>query len=773
MSVKHKNNSNLYVAHVKNKIDSEEWDKIHELSYHLLDTSKIARKFAKNINAHNDSDEWALLTGLWHDLGKYRLKFQDYIRLNSGYEKENAHIENGKRRSHSMAGAIYAINKLNKPFGYIIAYLISGHHAGLPDWEGGRSSLRFRLNDGEAEFNEAMSEDIPEVILAGNCPDLPKIAQSSDSIALWMRMLFSCLVDADFLDTEAYMSPDKAIKREMPLSLDDLQNKFNEEIKKLQKNSKISSLNTIRNSVLNECLDAAELKPGLFSLTVPTGGGKTLSSLAFALKHAQLHNKQKIIYAIPFTSIIEQNADVFRKFLGDKAVLEHHSNLDVSPEKENSQARLATENWNAPLIVTTNVQLFESLFASRTSRCRKLHNIANSVIILDEAQQIPRDFHTPITQVMQQLSDYFGVTWVLCTATQPVLKEEKNPFGQILLKGLNNVREIISKPSVLNKKLNRVNVILPEKGDPKVSWQELASIISSEDCILTIVNTRRQARTLFELLPDDGNKLHLSANMCAQHRTEVINKIKDRLKECIKGKARPLRVMSTQLIEAGVDVDFPVVYRSIAGIDSIAQSAGRCNREGLLNQQGKLGKVVIFQPEQASPAGFLRQGEDVTQEMIASGIVNDPLAPEVFEQFFTLMNSKGDRDKYKICDDLKAISSNDAPLAIQFRTAAKKFRLIDNIGTPIIVPFIPVGKDKSPIDAWITILESDPSKKWVYKKLQRYTVTIPEQLYKEFIKIGCLDTRAGLFVLLDPYYHALWGVDLPDTLISAENSVFC
>ncbi|MFK5894391.1 MAG: CRISPR-associated helicase Cas3' [Pseudomonadota bacterium] len=772
MSVKQQNIPTSYVAHVKKKINSEEWDKVHKLSEHLLETSKFAQKFAEDFTDVKDSDEWASLIGLWHDLGKYRLKFQDYIRINSGYEKENAHIENGKRRSHSMAGAIYAIKKINPFYGHIIAYLIAGHHAGLPDWEGGRSSLRYRLDDGQAEFNEAMSEDIPEAILAGGCPDLPKIAQSPESIALWMRMLFSCLVDADFLDTEAYMSPDKAIKRDIPISLDYLQNQFNDQMKKLQKNSKPSSLNTIRDLVLNECLDAAELKPGLFSLTVPTGGGKTLSSLGFALKHAQLHKKKRIIYAIPFTSIIEQNADVFRKFLGDESVLEHHSSLDVSPEKENSRARLAIENWNAPLIVTTNVQLFESLFASRTSRCRKLHNIANSVIILDEAQQIPRDFHAPITQVMQQLSDYFGVTWVLCTATQPVLKESQNPFGQILLKGLNNVREIISKPSELSKKLNRVNVTLPKKDDPKVSWQELASIISSEDCILIIVNSRRQARTLFELLPDDGNKLHLSANMCAQHRTEVIDEIKTRLKGRRKGDMRHLRVVSTQLIEAGVDVDFPVVYRSIAGIDSIAQSAGRCNREGLLNKQGELGKVVVFQPEQASPAGFLRQGEDITQEMITSGTLSDPLAPKVFEQYFTLMNNKGDRDKHKICDDLKASCTNDAPLAIQFRTAAEKFRLIDNVGTSIIVPFRPTGKDKSPIDVWITILVNDPSKKWVYKKLQRYTVTIPEQLLKEFINIGCLDTRAGLYVLLDPYYHKLWGVDLADTLISAKDSVY-
>ena len=775
----HKNTIKSYVAHIKevnknkqlNILELDQkifWDEPHCLSDHLLGTAELAQIFAKDIGS-----EWALLAGLWHDLGKYRLKFQEYIRIKSGYEKENAHIENNKRRSHSMAGAIYAINKIDQLCGYVIAYLIAGHHAGLPDWEGGKASLRYRLGKkGVEEFNEAISEDIPEKILSYHCPEWPKFITSSDSIALWIRLLFSCLVDADFLDTEHYMQPKKSADRQGGFSIDELQSQFNHKIKALQKKSIPSKLNTIRNTVLNECLEAAELKPGLFSLTVPTGGGKTLSSLAFALKHAHIHKKKRIIYGIPFTSIIEQNAGVFRNFLDPDAVLEHHSNLDVEPDKENSKSRLASENWDAPLIVTTNVQLFGSLFSSRSSRCRKLHNIVNSIIILDEAQQIPRDFHAPITHVMQQLSDHFGVTWVLCTATQPVLTEAKSPFGQILLKGLNNVKEIVSKPEELVKNLKRVDIQFPEKEDPKISWEELAQQIALEECVLTIVNTRRQARTLFELMPDDGNNLHLSANMCAEHRSEILCEIKKRLKERRKGGQRALRVISTQLIEAGVDVDFPVVYRSIAGLDSIAQSAGRCNREGLLNNEGKLGKVVVFQPEQASPVGFLRQGEDVTKEILASGSVDDILAPEVVKQYFTLMNSRGDRDKHKILDALNVTRSKDIPLGIQFRTAAEKFRLIDNMGTPIIVPFIPKDKDKSPIEAWITQLESDPSQKWIYKKLQRYSVTIPEQLLKEFInKVGCIDTRAGLFVLLDSYYHQFLGVDLPEILIPSEDCV--
>jgi len=753
-----------YIAHIKASSDSEEWDEPHELSEHLLGTAALAKNFAQNVG-----NDWAELAGLWHDLGKYRKRFQDYIRLQSGYEKENAHIENGKRAPHSTAGAIHATKMLPSGFGHIVAYLIAGHHAGLPDWYGGKGSLAFRIKDGLSEYQEAIAEDIPDDILHRDCPTIPDAAQSSVSISLWMRVLFSCLVDADFLDTEFYMQPEKSALREETLSLDELQIRFDEAFQELKKNSDETSLNTIRNSIYNDCYTAAQWEPGLFSLTVPTGGGKTLSSLAFALKHAKKYQKRRIIYAIPFTSIIEQNADVFRKFIGADAVLEHHSSLDVEPSKESSKSRLTAENWDAPLIVTTNVQLFESLHASRTSRCRKLHNIVNSIIILDEAQQVPRDFHDPITQVMQQLSDHFGVTWVLCTATQPVLNESKNTFGQTLLTGLKNVREIISDPGGLAKQLKRVDIQLPKHDEPKISWTELAAKIDQEECVLVIVNTRKHARTVYELIKNDGNNLHLSANMCAQHRTEVIRHIKQRLTERDNGDTRPLRVVSTQLIEAGVDVDFPVVYRAMAGLDSIAQSAGRCNREGKLP---KMGKVYVFKPEQSSPPGFLKQGEDTTVEMIASNKLDEPLAPESYERYFTLMNAKGSRDKHQINTLLKANQSSDSPLAIQFREAATKFRLIDDNGVSIIVPFIPVDMEESPVESWIMQLEHDPLQKWIYKKLQRFTISMSENQAKKYQENGCIDVRAGLFVMLESFYDSsCWGADLPDKLLTPNESV--
>lgn len=751
-----------YVAHVKRN-EQGDWAQPHILETHLRKTAEHASGFAGEIGA-----DIAHLAGLWHDLGKYRKKFQEYIRIQSGYQAEDAHIENGKRAPHSTAGAIHAVKQLPSGIGHIIAYLIAGHHAGLPDFFGGKGSLEFRTTDGLEEYNQALSEDIPENILYASCGLPPDFARDPRTIAIWMRMLFSCLVDADFIDTERYMQPERTEVRSPNMSLMELEKCFNESLSNMRAQAEISELNLIRDGIYRSCLKAAGLKPGLFSLTVPTGGGKTLSSLAFALQHAKKYNKHRIIYAIPYTSIIEQNADVFRRFLGDEAVLEHHSSLDVSPTKENLRNRLAAENWDAPLIVTTNVQLFESLHASRTSRCRKLHNIANSIVILDEAQQLPRDFHAPITQSMQQLSDHFGVTWVLCTATQPALGKVKDNFGQIQLEGLSNVREIIDDPLQLAQQLKRVEVRMPEQGAGKISWPDLCATILQHECCLTIVNTRRQARRLAELIGDDECCVHLSANMCAAHRSQVISEIKERLDEWRQGSGSPMRVISTQLIEAGVDVDFPVVYRAMAGLDSIAQAAGRCNREGKMPQPGQ---VFVFYPEEASPPGFLRQGEDTTIALLNSGQLTEPLSPDSFKAYFDLLNAKGDRDKHGIIDLLIAKQSNDTPLAIQFREAAKRFRLIDDAGESVIVPYVPQGEDKSPVDGWLNMLEKDASQKWLYRKLQRYTITISEQQLNKFRGLGCIDQRAGLNVMLESFYHKRWGADCFDPIIPPDRSV--
>ena len=661
-----------HVAHLRREGDGS-WAEPHSLETHLRKVGELAARSADQYGA-----EWARLAGRWHDLGKYRPAFQDYLRRQTGYrdDAEDAHIEGAKNRvTHSTAGAIHARRQLG-PHGDLLAYLIAGHHAGLPDWhssETGRGCLSSRLQNAEAEYRESLSQPIPKTILAGDCPKRASPDGTAEGLHLWIRLLFSALVDADFLDTEKYMNPARSAQRSGAQSLDDLRERLDRHLGKFCADSLI---NRRRAEILACCRAAAEQPPGLFSLTVPTGGGKTLASLAFALEHARRHGKRRVIYAIPYTSIIEQNAAVFRDALGDDAVLEHHSNLDADPKRENARSRLAAENWDAPLIVTTNVQLFESLFAARPSRCRKLHNLVNSVIVLDEAQQLPRDFLAPITATMKQLAEHYGVSWLLCTATQPNLEGQRDAFGRSAFAGLEGVREIIPEPAALASELKRVEIEFPAAGAPARGWQEIADELAAAPCALAIVNSRKDALALYQALPDDGGRVHLSAMMCAEHRAAVIAEIRTRLQARREGDDRPLRVVSTQLVEAGVDLDFPLVYRALAGLDSIAQAAGRCNREGRLKGPGR---VVVFEPESEAPMGWLRQGVDTTRELLPE-VAEDPLAPSAFARYFRLMYGKGELDKNGIQKLLTPPGRGDAPLAMSLRTAARNFRMIDDAG---------------------------------------------------------------------------------------------
>lgn len=762
---------NQYIAHVL-KAENGDWLDPHDLDDHLRQVAQKTREHSKCFD-----DSWGELAGLFHDFGKFRFAFQKYIREASGYDAENASIESVSytNKNHSMAGAKFIEDQLREmigPFYKVFAYLISGHHAGLPDWSsenGGQASLSYRLNNCEEEYEDALKgfnlSEEKELLDALNRfkENLKEPYENrSEEMHIWIRMLFSALVDADFLDTESYMNSEVSNERSNSVNLGQVKQRFFENLDTMLEQAKPTELNKIRKSILENCLSAAEINQNLFSLTVPTGGGKTLSSMAFALKHADKFSKRRIIYAIPFTSIIEQNAAVFREFLGDENVLEHHSNFDPQNQNETARTRLASENWDAPVIVTTNVQLFESLFAAKTSRCRKLHNIANSVIVLDEAQQIPRDFQKPITHMMQTLSEKYGVTWVLCTATQPDLSKVQDSFGNLVMQGLEGVYEIISNPNQLAQQLKRVEVHLPKPYDPKKSWKEIAEELKKHECVLAIVNTRKDAQELFEQLDQEPNTFHLSAQMCAKHRSEVLEEIKERLHQQKNGTGEVLRVISTQLIEAGVDVDFPVVYRAMAGLDSIAQSAGRCNREGRMNSPGQ---VHVFYPEKKAPIGFLRQGADATEELVASGQLQDPLSPGNFTRYFQLLNANKDRDRYRIMDFLKANSQ----LNIDFRTAAEKFRLIDNKGFSIVVPFKPKTIEESPIHQWLSILERDPSKRWVYRKLQGFSVTVPETVADLLQAEGSLQSVAGQWVLLEARYDSMLGLQSAERLLSEES----
>lgn len=739
------------IAHVR-QLKNGDWAEHHYLEDHLRDVGKLASQFAKDI----DSDDWAEVAGLLHDMGKYRDKFYNYIVYQSGFEKCTAHLEHYPERvTHSTAGAIHAIEKLGG-FGYIPAYLIAGHHGGLPNGVGDQSSLFQRLIEGQDEYNESLNGSIPDDILNIN-EDLmvpSYLHHNEEHFHIWVRMLFSCLVDADFLDTEKYMSPYRAKKRPSIPEMTEIYDQYKESVNSVLKSAQKTEVNQTRRRILKECLKAAEDEPGIFSLTVPTGGGKTISSLGFGLKHAKLFNKKRVIYAIPFTSIIDQNASVFRDVLKEEWVLEHHSNLD--PEKETPLNRLASENWDSPVVVTTNVQLFESLFGYKTSRCRKLHNIANSVIILDEAQQIPRDFHKPITNMMQELSDHYGVTWVLCTATQPVLDKDTDNFGRIIMPGLRNVREITHNPEELSNDLKRVQIQFP-KTDRLLSWEEVARFVSGEDCALVIVNTKQDAVSLYESLPEDGNTLFLSANMCQKHRQAVLGEVRDRLEARRNGDDRPLRLVSTQLIEAGVDLDFPVVFRAMAGLDSIGQSAGRCNREGKMKG---LGKVVVFHPPTLPPEGFLRQSASVTNMLLKAGQLEDPLSGDSFKAYFSELNQLGDRDAYGICEKLMVDSMHDMPISIQFRDAGDDFSLIDQNSVSVLLPYLSDPRHRTGLFEVLDALSEHPDDRSIKRKLQPYTVSMPKKKFDKLFDDQGVSEINEQWVVKSIYTHPVFGLDV-------------
>ncbi|CAM4129934.1 CRISPR-associated helicase Cas3' [Psychrobacter arenosus] len=783
--------SELFIAHVRQE-DGGKWV-VHDLYEHCIKVGRLASQFADELGS-----DYAELQGEFHDIGKYRLPFQKRIRIKSGYGfDEEAHLEQKAGKApHSTAGAklIYDTH----PLGVLLAYTIAGHHTGLPDWMSDKGSCLYaRLNSDETrvEVKETLEnlpmsfkdklEKLPHILLASYNSSL-----NLENCHIWVRFLFSCLVDADFLDTEHFMSPHQTKLRGNYPNLDELQHRLNKFMAGLQDTAKETAVNRIRRDIYDQCVDAGKIEDSIFTLTVPTGGGKTLSSMAFALTHAQTFSKQRIIYAIPFTTIIEQNAQVFKKVFDPKntnaCVIEHHSNLDQPLSQETSRSRLATENWDAPIIVTTNVQLFESLFASRTSQCRKIHNIANSVIVLDEAQKIPRDFQKPITDMMRELSRHYGVTWLLCTATQPKLDEHSDAFGNTIFEGLPSPYRIIEDEEGLASQLKRVNINFACEID-RWTWEQTALHICSESekCALAIVNTRNDASDLYKqirALSSEAIVIHLSASMSPMHRELMIVFINQVLNKYHAGKLDvPFYVVSTQLIEAGVDVDFPVVYRAMSGLDSIAQSAGRCNREGKLCG---LGKVVVFQPEKDAPQGELLQAQQTTYEIL-DDIKDNPLSPQAYYQYFALFNSKGNPDKHGISKLLTAKKETGTELAISFRTASEQFNLINNSGVTIICPFyhelmtdnqgkkedlsdhvkslldnhlsdewldaLLAGtqcKDKKlPVEKLLELLERDDSKRWIYRKLQRYSVTIPKYIFENNLNMFVM--RAGLYVARD------------------------
>jgi CRISPR-associated endonuclease/helicase Cas3 len=764
----------------------------HDLGDHLRAVAALARRHRASLP---DAD-LAAIAGLWHDLGKYRDGFQRYIRLVGNEGGEQAHIEGklprGSDKSHSAAGALWALQHLSQTLGAqgvviarVLQYLIAGHHAGLDNWDDGLKP-RLASADAQREFSDAMAGQPPQDLLTP-AVDLPPLArlpiQAREPIpgrfALWVRMLFSALVDADFLDTEAFMDPTATQRRtgtgvtpaELLACFDAHMARKAEAVAAAGLTD--SPVNRQRAAVLQACRDKARGGPGTYTLTVPTGGGKTLAGLAFALTHAVAHSKRRVVMAIPYTSIIEQTAEVYREVfasLGEDIVLEHHSNAESSESAETARSRLASENWDAPVVVTTNVQLFESLFARKTSRCRKLHNLCNSVLVIDEAQLLPVEFLQPVVDVLRLLVQDHGVTVLLCTATQPTLTEQRR-FGGQGLRGyaLGEVTAVIDDEASLYRALQRVQVKVPSDLKTPQSWADTAAQVAQHEAVLAIVGRRADAKTLYDELRREAGPeglWHLSALMCPQHRSEVIADIKAALQQRREALARgetatPVRVVSTQLVEAGVDLDFPVVYRALAGLDSIAQAAGRCNREGRLER----GDVHVFVPPKAPPPGLLRQAAQAcTAVWDGLTLDDDPLALERIGRYFgRLYADAHSLDAKGICEALKLkIDTQDQALAVRFRDASDDFKLIDETGATVFVRWHS-KHCRHHISELISELETVGPKRQLMRKLQRYGVTIYQHDLKRLLATGDVkEVGPGLYVQADSdvFYDPVLGARL-------------
>ena len=722
-----------YFAHSLKNCPPEDWQPLED---HLTSVAKMAAEFARSFGG----DQWCFVAGKLHDLGKYFQLYLLKLLIENHFACPIRHCPS--RVIHSAAGGhLTILNGWPEGVTRVLSWLIMGHHTGLADFWGdetGAKSLRSRMENPESSM-EAIN-NAPESIIKQNMPTQPPPPGANP--AFFIRMLFSCLVDADFLDTENFMDKKSAGLRGYSFpAIKTLLSSFNIYIDDLCEKAKPTEVNQIRAEVLGQCRNMANQKPSVFSLTVPTGGGKTLSSLAFALEHAAKFKKDRIIYVIPYTSIIEQTADVFRQIPGfENAVIEHHSNV-VSDKKdeEEPRVRLAAENWDAPVIITTAVQFFESLYACRPSQCRKLHNIVNSVVIFDEAQCFPAEYLRPAVFAIRELFRHYHVTPILCTATQPTLTKTKS-FDFRFREGFEEVKEVIPDPDSLALRLKRVKPELYKNRLKPVTLNEIAESIKNEgQSVLCIVNRKKDARNLARLLPQD-QVVHLSTNMCAEHRTKVLMQIRKHLKDASREK--PLFVISTSLVEAGVDIDFPVVYRAIAGLDSIAQAGGRCNREGLL----QVGKLVIFVLE-GLPA-YARQPTEITKEIIQAVAPENLLFPAQYEKFFQQLYWQLGHDALDKNNILGLLSEG------QFRTAAARFNLIED--TEQVSVIVPYGNAKTLLDE-LPVADSIQQRQ-ILRRLGRFTVNIPQSLFAALSGHGIHETDCdGVFMLDAQLYDDFYG----------------
>jgi CRISPR-associated endonuclease/helicase Cas3 len=733
-------------------------------------TAKFAAEMFPPGPDRDAARQWGYLAGLWHDLGKFAPEWQAYLGSKADSHAGESAGTPSKKEDHSTAGAAFTHTTRSLiPFGDLLSYLIAGHHAGLADASPlfhGR--LGKQINEWRSHA-EAASVPLDEKLPP---PPLTRPDAGNDGMAFQLRFFFSCLVDADFLATESFIQPERAEFRHswpddiLARMLETLEAHMAEKFDHLDNDPVYLARDTVR----RDCLDAAESPSGFFTLTVPTGGGKTLSSLLFALRHALKNGQRRIILVIPFTSIITQNADVFRsafaplsKALSREIVLEHHSRFD--PKNETERNRLAAENWDAPLIVTTNVRFFESLYANRTSACRRLHRIARSVVILDEAQALPASLLHPILRGLRCLVHDLNSTAVLCTATQPAL-ERRSDFDIGIPP--EEITPIIRDESSLFRTLERVACQnLGAIGDDALLSHILEN--AGAGCLL-ILNTTKAAQTLHEKLSEKTNALHLSARMCPRHVMLVLARAKR-----LRKRGQPVVLVATQLVEAGVDISFPVVYRAECGLDSFAQAAGRCNRNGeLLPAKGR---VFLFSPtDHPIPKGLsdLAANAAITRTQILPNLgPRELLHPEhvrtYFEHAIWQAGPKTDRwDKHHIVSGEACFPSDERgpnwAKTYRFKTAAERFRLIDSNTHSVLIPWGPKGRKLAEEIRALKRQNRVPNRAH-YRRAQQFSVQVYDgewQYLSPLLSFHCDEA----FAILDHFqndYHPQTGLKRPGT----------
>ncbi|WP_066720866.1 CRISPR-associated endonuclease Cas3'' [Sphingomonas pituitosa] len=726
----------MYAHSLENAPESQ-WE---PLSHHLKQVSERAGSFGQAFGAAVP----AQIMGALHDIGKCAEAYQQYIRAPRTSDVQT------RGPDHSAAGAQAAMHRFGQAIGRLMAFGIAGHHGGLMDGP----ALTARENKAVEDHAgwEAHAPPLPDraALLANLKRPRRNAIEPAFSLFFLGRMLFSCLVDADFLETESFYAAAEGLSPPDRGGRIDLRHRDAVRAYMVRHRRDDTVVNQLRSRILDHAVSKAALEPGLFTLTVPTGGGKTLTSLSFALDHAIAHGLERIVYVIPFTSIIEQTAEVFRTALGDGlagAVLEHHSSFDWDDrapasdgDREGEGAsglaklRRDAENWDVPIVVTTAVQFFESLFAARTSRARKLHNLAKSVIVIDEAQSIPVHLLRPCMAAIDELARNYGATVVLCTATQPALRKEDGALPRQRqsdpAEGLDIPadRELAPDPAGLYTVLRRVAVEWRQQPLPD---SEIAARFAEQPQMLCIVNSRGHARALFDAIADQPGARHLTTLMCAKHRRNVLAGIRADL---MAGK--PVRLVATSLIEAGVDVSFPEVWRAAAGLSNIAQAAGRCNRSGEL---AGLGRTVVFEPAEHRTPPAIDAFYTPAREALRIHAA-DPLSLAAIQHYYralywhqghaALDRATGLGEPYAIVPAVRESVDGRGP-NFPFRTISDAFRMIDEAMDPVLIPY-----DAEAEDALHALAHAPFPPSGILRKLQQYAVPVPKKLRATMLASG-------------------------------------